>query len=153
MGPLLGPLPGTPKGLNVLLMSKIIHLGSFATNFGDEIIESFNFQKMVPNVVPGSPFSTPPGTTTGPNFFLRWVVFVRADILPPPQKFLLLPQVPIIMVVSPSQIVFAWVARLCRFGPKREITPRNTHFRAYFKDWYLVFGYRYSFFLFYGMKD
>ena len=66
--------------------------------------------------------------------FLRWVAFVTADILPPPQKFLLLPQVPIIMVVSPSQIVFAWVARLCRFGPKREITPRNTHFRAYFKD-------------------
>ena len=65
---------------------------------------------------------------------LRWVAFVTADILPPPQKFLLLPQVPIIMVVSPSQIVFAWVARLCRFGPKREITPRNTHFRAYFKD-------------------
>ena len=25
---------------------------------------------MVPNVVPGSPFSTPPGTTSGPNFFL-----------------------------------------------------------------------------------
>ena len=86
-------------------------------------------------------------------YILRCIHFVTAEILPPPQKFLLLPQVPIIMVVSPSQIVFAWVARLCRYGPKREITPRNTHFRAYFKDPYLVFGYRYSFFLFLGMKD
>ena len=62
--------PGTPTGPNVLSVPKLVHLGSFATNFGDEIIESFNFQKMVPNVVPGSPFSTPPGTTMGPNFFL-----------------------------------------------------------------------------------
>ena len=51
-------------------MPKLIHLGSFATKFDDKIIKNLSFQKMVPNVVPGSPFSTPPGTTTGPNFFL-----------------------------------------------------------------------------------
>ena len=38
--------PGTPNGLNVLLMSKLIHLGSFATNFGDKIIKKVNFQKL-----------------------------------------------------------------------------------------------------------
>ena len=59
--------PGTPTGPNVLSIPKLIHLGSFATNFGDEIIENLNFQKMVPNVVPGTPFRTPPGTPTGPN--------------------------------------------------------------------------------------
>ena len=62
--------PGTPIGSNVLSVPKLVNLGSFATNFGDEIIESFNFQKMVPNVVPGTPFRTPPGTPTGPNVFL-----------------------------------------------------------------------------------
>ena len=49
--------PGTPLGPNVLLIPKFIHLGSFATNFGDEIIK--NFQKMVPNGVLGTPFRTP----------------------------------------------------------------------------------------------
>ena len=68
-------VPGTPfrtppktlTGPNVLSMPKLIHLGSFATNFGDEIIKNLNFQKMVPNVVPGTPFRTPPGTPTVPN--------------------------------------------------------------------------------------
>ena len=62
--------PGTPTGLNVLLTPKLIHLGSFATNFGDEIIKNLNFQKMVPNGVLGTPFRTPPGTPTGPNVLL-----------------------------------------------------------------------------------
>ena len=84
---------------------------------------------------------------------LRDIEFLWGRISTPPQKFLLLPQVPIFMVVNPSQIVLAWAPRVWRSSQKREITPQNTHFRAYFKDWYLVFGYRYSFFLFYGMKD
>ena len=48
-------------------MPKLIHLGSCATNFGDEIIKNLNFQKMVPNVVPGTPFRTHPVTPTGSN--------------------------------------------------------------------------------------
>ena len=49
---------------------KLIHLGSCATNFGDEIIKNLNFQKMVPNGVLGTTFRTPPGTPTGPNVLL-----------------------------------------------------------------------------------
>ena len=58
--------PRTLTGPNVLSIPKLIHLGSFATNFGDEIIKKPNFQKMVPNGVLGTPFRTPPGTPTGP---------------------------------------------------------------------------------------
>ena len=62
--------PGTPEGLNVLLMSKLIHLGSFATNFGDKIIKKVNFQKWSQNRSPGTTFRTPPGTPGGPNVLL-----------------------------------------------------------------------------------
>ena len=57
-------------GPNVLSMPKFIHVGFFAANFGDEIIKNVNFQKMVPNGVPGTPFRTPPGTPMGPNVLL-----------------------------------------------------------------------------------
>ena len=62
--------PGTPTGLNVLLTFKLIHVGSSVTKFDDKIIKTPNFQKMVPNVVPGTPFRTPPGTPMGPNVLL-----------------------------------------------------------------------------------
>ena len=48
-------------------MPKLIHLGSFATKFDDKIIKNLSFQKMVPNVVSGTPFRTPPGTPRSPN--------------------------------------------------------------------------------------
>ena len=59
MGPLLGPLPGTPRGLNVLLLSYFIHLGSFATHFGDKIIKKLNFQKWSQIWSHGTHFGTP----------------------------------------------------------------------------------------------
>ena len=61
---------GTPMDPNVVLLPKLIHVGSFATKFDDKIIKNLNFQKMVPNVVPGTPFRTPPGNPTGPNVLL-----------------------------------------------------------------------------------
>ena len=62
--------PGTPKGLNVLLMSKLIHVGSFTTNFGDNIIKKVNFQKWSQIWSPGTTFRTPPGTPEGLNVLL-----------------------------------------------------------------------------------
>ena len=62
--------PGTPTVPNVLSMPKLIHVDSFATKFDDIIIKNFNFQKMVPNGVPGTPFRTPPGTPMGRNVLL-----------------------------------------------------------------------------------
>ena len=60
----------TPMDPNVVLLPKLIHVGSFATKFDDKIIKNLNFQKMVPNGVLGTPFRTPPGTPTGPNVLL-----------------------------------------------------------------------------------
>ena len=57
--------PGIPTGPNDLLMPKFIHLGSFATNFGDKIIKKLNFQKWSQIWSPGTPFGTPPGTPFG----------------------------------------------------------------------------------------
>ena len=59
--------PGTTTGPNFFLMPKLVHLGSTGNKFDDKLIKNRNFQKMVPNVVPGTPFRTPPGTQTDPN--------------------------------------------------------------------------------------
>ena len=62
--------PRTPTGPNVLLIPKLIHIGSFATMFDDKIIKNFNFQKMVQNGVLGTPLRTPSGSPMGPNILL-----------------------------------------------------------------------------------
>ena len=69
LGPFSTP-PGTTTSPKVFLMPKLVHLGSSGNKFDDKIIKNLNFQKMVPNVVPGTPFRTPPGTPTGPNVLL-----------------------------------------------------------------------------------
>ena len=51
--------PGTPESLNVLLMSKLIHLASYATNFGDKIIKKLNFSKNGPKLGPLGPLLGP----------------------------------------------------------------------------------------------
>ena len=51
-------------------MSKLIHLGSFATNFGDKIIKKVNFQKLT-KIGPLGPTLGPLcRVPRGPNVFL-----------------------------------------------------------------------------------
>ena len=51
--------PGIPMGLNILLTPKLIHVGSSATKFDDEIIKKPNFQKNGPKCGPRDPFKDP----------------------------------------------------------------------------------------------